>query len=58
MMAAADASKVGEGQAEEDLGEEDIHSSEMEIHDLQERQIIEFWTSLTEDKRHHPKDKP
>ena len=49
---------AGEGQTDEDLEEEDIHSSKIDIHDLQERQLIEFWTSLNEDKRRRPKDKP
>ena len=33
---------IGECQAEEDIEEEDVHSSESDIHDLQERQLIEF----------------
>ena len=33
---------AGEGEAKEDLDEEDKHSSNMDIHDLQERQLIEF----------------
>ena len=47
---------AGEGQGDEDLEEKDKHSSIMYIHDLQEKQLIEFWASMTEDKRRRSKN--
>ena len=50
---------ASEGQGDEDLDyEKDKHSSIMDIHDLQERQFIEFWASIIEEKRRYPKNKP
>ena len=50
---------ASEGQGDEVLDyEEDKHSSTMDIHDLQERKLVEFWASMNEEKQRRPKNKP